>query len=100
MLSKKSFLADERNFSAPLVGPMRGNVRDHIESQQNNHRPSFMPYRSLRPPRQLKPDVCEIFGAPQFLTFSTASTQSGHSTFSQSGTDDINFQVFRPLVQI
>src|SRR5258707_14663570 len=77
MLSKKFFLADERNFSAPLVGPMRGNVRDHIESQQNDHRPSYMPYRGLRRPRQLKPDVCEIFGAPQFSTFSTASTQSG-----------------------
>jgi len=24
MLSKKSFLADEQNFSAPLVGPMLG----------------------------------------------------------------------------
>ena len=47
MLSKKSFLADERNFSAPLVGPMRGNVRDHIESQQNDHRPSYMPYRGF-----------------------------------------------------
>ena len=36
MLSKKSFLADEQNFSAPLVGPMLGNVRDHIESRQND----------------------------------------------------------------
>jgi len=44
MLSKKSFLADERNFLAPLVRPMRGNVRDHIESQQNDRRPSYMPY--------------------------------------------------------
>jgi hypothetical protein len=79
MLSKKSFLADEQNFSAPLVGPMWGNVRDHIESQQNDHRPSYMPYRGLGRPRQLKPDLCEIFGAPQFSTFSTASTQPGHS---------------------
>jgi hypothetical protein len=37
MLSKKSFLADEQNFSAPLVGPTLGNVRDHIESQKNDH---------------------------------------------------------------
>src|SRR6476469_1673651 len=77
MLSKKSFLADEQNFSALLVGPMRGNVRDHIESQQNDHRPSYMPYRGLRRPRQLNPDVCEIFGAPQFSTFSTASVING-----------------------
>jgi hypothetical protein len=31
MLSKKSFLADERNFSAPLVHPMRLNLREQIE---------------------------------------------------------------------
>jgi hypothetical protein len=30
MLSKKSFLANERNVLAPLVRPTRGNVRDHI----------------------------------------------------------------------
>jgi hypothetical protein len=78
MLSKKSFLADERNFSAPLVRPMRGNVRDHIESQKNDHRPSYMPYRGLRQPRQLKTDLCENFGATQFSTFSTASTHFGH----------------------
>src|SRR5258708_39270574 len=34
MLSKKSFLADVRNFLAPLVRPARGNVRDHIESHK------------------------------------------------------------------
>ena len=75
MLSKNPFLADEQNFSALLVGPMLGNVRDHIESQQNDHRPSYMPYRGLRRPRQPKPDLCEIFGAPQFSTFSTASVK-------------------------
>src|SRR6478736_70955 len=77
MLSKRSFLADEQNFSAPR-GPMLGNVRGHIESQQNDHRPSYMPYRGLRRPRQLKPDLCGIFGAPQISTFSTASTPRGH----------------------
>src|SRR5260370_40207963 len=84
MVSKKSFLADEQNFSAPLVGTMLGNVRDHIESQQNDHRPSYMPYRGLRRPRQLKPDLCEIFGAPRFSTFSTASTRFGHLAGSKS----------------
>ena len=79
MLSKKSFLADEQNFSAPLVGPMLGNVRDHIELQQTDHRPSDMPHRGLRRPRQLKPDLCEIFGAPQFSTFSTASVKRRHA---------------------
>ncbi len=76
MLSKKSFLADERNFSATLVRPMRRNVRDHIESQKNDHRPSYMPYIGLRRPRQRKTDLCEIFEATQLSTFSTASTQS------------------------
>src|ERR1035437_8168301 len=36
MLSKRSFLADERNFSVPLVRPTRGNVRDHIESHKSD----------------------------------------------------------------
>jgi hypothetical protein len=41
MLSKKSFLADDKIFQPPLVGPMLGNVREHIESLQNDHRPSY-----------------------------------------------------------
>jgi hypothetical protein len=75
MLSKKSFLADERNFSAPQVRHVRGNARDHIESQKNDHRPSHMPCRGLQRPRQLKTDLREIFGAAQFSTFSTASVK-------------------------
>jgi hypothetical protein len=43
MLSKKSFLADERNFLAPLVRPTRCNVRDHIESHQSDRRPRTCP---------------------------------------------------------
>ena len=89
MLSKTFFLADEQNFSAPLVGPMLGNVRDHIESQQNDHRPSYMPYRGLRRPRQLKPDLCRIFGAPQFATFSTASTHNGIEPWPASELEDV-----------
>src|SRR5260221_11829211 len=34
MLSKKSFLADVRNFLAPLVRHARANVRAHIESHK------------------------------------------------------------------
>jgi hypothetical protein len=33
ILLKESFLADERNFPAPLVRPARGDVRDHIDSR-------------------------------------------------------------------
>jgi hypothetical protein len=76
MLSKKSFLANERNVLAPLVRPTRGNVRDHIESHKSDRRPSYMPCRGLRRRRQRKTDLREIFGAAQFSTFSTASTHS------------------------
>src|SRR5258707_815781 len=64
---------------------MLGNVRDHIESQQNDHRPSFMPYRGFRRPRQLKPDLSKIFGAPQFSTFSTASVKPRNSDAQMGG---------------
>src|SRR5258708_19814902 len=74
MLSKKSLLADERNFLAPMVRPTRGNVRDHIESHKSDRRPSYMPYRGLRRRRQRKTDLREIFGGAQFSTFSTALT--------------------------
>src|SRR5258708_38954391 len=78
MLSKKSLLADERNFLAPMVRPTRGNVRDHIESHKSDRRPSYMPYRGLRRRRQRKTDLRAIFGGAQFSTFSTASTRTGH----------------------
>src|SRR5258708_3811311 len=83
MLSKKSFLADVRNFLAPLVRPARGNVRDHIESHKSDRRPSYMPYSGLRRRRQQKTDLREIFGAAQFWTFSTAPTQLRHCTAEQ-----------------
>jgi hypothetical protein len=38
---KKSFLGDERNFLGPLMRFARGDVRDHIVSQKNSHRPSY-----------------------------------------------------------
>src|SRR5258708_30744404 len=78
MLSKKSFLADVRNFLAPLVRPARGNVRDHIESHKSDRRPSYMPYSGLRRRRQQKTDLREIFGTAQFWTFFTPSTQPRH----------------------
>jgi hypothetical protein len=55
-------------FSAPLVGPMLGNVRDHIESQQNDDRPSYM-HRGLRRPRQLKPDLARFSELLNFRLF-------------------------------
>jgi hypothetical protein len=38
---KKSFLDDERNFLGPLMRFARGDVRDHIVSHKNDHRPSY-----------------------------------------------------------
>jgi hypothetical protein len=66
---------------------MRSNVRDHIESQKNDHRPSYMPCRGLPRPRQLKLDLCEIFEAPQFSTFSTASVKRRNTRKEQMISD-------------
>jgi hypothetical protein len=38
---KKSFLDDERNLLGPLMRFARGDVRDHIVSRKNSHRPSY-----------------------------------------------------------
>src|SRR5260370_5211347 len=73
MLSKKYFLAGELDFSTPLVRPARANVTDHIESQESDHRASYMSYRGLQQRRQLKTDFREILGRAQFSTSSTAS---------------------------
>jgi hypothetical protein len=40
ILLKKSFSADEQKFSASLVHPARGDMRDHIDSHKSDHRPS------------------------------------------------------------
>jgi hypothetical protein len=74
---KKSLVADERNFSARLVRPARGNVRDHIDSHKCDHRASYLPYRGAQRRRQLKNDLRETFGAAQFSTFSAISARNG-----------------------
>src|SRR5215467_8617010 len=74
MLSKKVFLAGEKDFSAPLVHPARADVRDYVESQEGDHRASYASDRGLQKRRRSKTDFREIWGAAQFLTFSTAST--------------------------
>jgi hypothetical protein len=38
---EKSFLHDERNFLGPLMRFARSDVRDHIASHKNSHRPSY-----------------------------------------------------------
>jgi len=76
ILLKKSFLPDERNFSAPLVRPARGDVRD-IDSYKSDRRSSYLSYSGLQRRKQRNTDLREIFGAAQFSTFSTVSAQSG-----------------------
>jgi hypothetical protein len=49
---EKSFLVDERNFSAPLARLARGNVRDHIDSRKSDHRPSYLSHGGLQRRRQ------------------------------------------------
>ena len=44
MLSKKVFLAGEKIFSAPPVHFARADVRDHVESQEIDHRASYVSY--------------------------------------------------------
>jgi hypothetical protein len=44
MLSKKVFLAGELNFSAPRARLTRLDVRDLIESQEIDHRASYVSY--------------------------------------------------------
>jgi hypothetical protein len=44
MLSKKVFRAGELNFSAPRARLTRPDVRDLIESQEIDHRASYVSY--------------------------------------------------------
>jgi hypothetical protein len=41
ILLKKSFLADDPNFSGPLMRSTRGDVRDHIDLNKRNREPSY-----------------------------------------------------------
>jgi hypothetical protein len=72
---KKSFLTDERIFLGPLVRCSCGDVRDHIVSHKNDHRPPYRSYRALQRRRPLKIDIREIFGVARFSTFATVSPQ-------------------------
>jgi hypothetical protein len=76
---KKSFLADERNFSGRLVRFVRGDMWGHIVSHKNDHGRSYRAYRALQRQRRLKIDFREIFEVVQFSTFATISANSGHS---------------------
>jgi len=52
-------------------------VRDHIVSYQNDHRPSYWPQRVVRQQESLKIGFREIFGVVRFSTFATLSAMIG-----------------------
>ena len=51
----------------------RGDMRDHIVPQKNDHGASYGCYGVLRWRSQLKISFCEIFEAARFSTFATLS---------------------------
>jgi hypothetical protein len=57
----------------------RGDVRDHIVSYKNDHRPSYWPQRTLPQQQSLKIDFREIFGVVRFSTFATISAPLRHA---------------------
>jgi len=61
------------------VRPIRGVVRDHIDSHESDHRRSYPFYRAVQRQRYLEIDHGEISGAVRFSTFSTVSAISGQS---------------------
>ena len=59
-----------------------GDMRDHIVSYQNDHRPSYWRRRALRQQERLRIDFREIFGLLRFSTFATISARNGHAEVS------------------
>src|SRR5258708_1120062 len=57
-----------------------GDMRDHIVSYQNDHRPSYWRRRALRQQARPRIDFTEILRVVRFSTFATISAISGRST--------------------
>jgi hypothetical protein len=55
----------------------RCDVRDHINCRKNNRWRSYRFYKALQRLKSPTCDICEIFGAPRFRSFSTQSVKSG-----------------------
>jgi hypothetical protein len=68
ILLKKSFGGAERNFLGQLTRFMRGDVRDHVASQKNDHGASYRRYEASKPWSRPKINICEIFGVVRFST--------------------------------
>src|ERR1700757_1920115 len=75
MLSKKFFAGIYENFLKLLMRSMRGDARDHIASQKNDHGLSYRHYKASQRRSSPKITICEIFGVVRFSTFSTASVK-------------------------
>src|SRR5258708_35891330 len=73
---QKSFWGDEQKFLEPLMRFACGDMRDHIVSYQNDHRPSYWRRRALRQQERLSIDFREIFRVVRFSTFATISARS------------------------
>jgi len=82
MLSKKGFGGKERDLLELLMRFVRGDVRDLIASQENDHGLSYRHHRASQRRSSPKTTICEIFGVVRFSTFSTASARSGRPHFS------------------
>jgi hypothetical protein len=52
-------------------------VRDHINYRKNDRWPAIGFYRALQWLKSSMRYICEIFGVPRFLGFSTQSARSG-----------------------
>src|SRR5712672_1811723 len=59
-----------------------GDMRDHIVSYQNDHRPSYWRRRALRQQERLRIDFREIFRVVRFSTFATISARTGPPSMS------------------
>ena len=74
---KSLFRVEYENFKRPLMRFARGNLRTHIDSNENDHRPSYWLQRTLPLQQCRKNDFRETFSVFRFSTFSTASTRCG-----------------------
>jgi hypothetical protein len=78
--------SDRSDRPSHLPGHVRfvacGDMRDHILSYQNDHRPSYWRRRALRQQARLRIDFSEILGVVRFSTFATISARNGHAEVS------------------
>src|SRR6201987_4006634 len=84
MLSKKSFGGIYEDFLKLPMRSIRGDVRDHIASQKNDHGRSYRHYKASQRRSSPKITSCEIFGVARFSTFSTASAITGSQSVIRS----------------